>query len=196
MLTKTATTRAPQTLVLDLDETLVHTFARKPRWLSAVGPFLGDVRCERAVVALEGRFAAIHVATRPYVSAFLREATALFDVVVFTAAERGYADPVIDMLERDAGGDVHLRRRFYRDACRAPRCPGGALRKDVRIFQADLARVAVVDNCRSGFELTPHNGVPVSSWTGNPLDRNLCNLLPLLRRLAAAKDVRTVLAAS
>jgi Dullard-like phosphatase family protein len=56
-------------LVLDLDETLVHT-----------GPD-GTTR------------------ERPGVRAFLREMATLFDVAAFTAATRSYADPLLDRLD-------------------------------------------------------------------------------------------------
>ena len=75
------------TLVLDLDETLVHSVPR------------GD-----------GEF---DVLVRPGAEAFLAAMAAKFDLVVFTASTQPYADPILDSfasLPRSAP-------RYYRDAC-------------------------------------------------------------------------------
>ena len=62
-----------QTLVLDLDETLVHCHP--------------------------GRRG---VALRPFVDSFLKKASTSFEIVVFTASQQDYADGVINMLDPDS----------------------------------------------------------------------------------------------
>jgi len=124
----------PKTLVLDLDETLIHSTS-KPLSHSS-GPFglLGFGRRNKGYtveVVLGGRSTLYHVYKRPFVDYFLRkvmifvqfhrylpltigflQVSGWYTLVVFTASMQEYADPVIDWL--DAGRGI-LTRRFFRE---------------------------------------------------------------------------------
>lgn len=41
----------------------------------------------------------VYVGLRPGVHDFLREVEKLFEIVIFTASVKSYADPIIDMLD-------------------------------------------------------------------------------------------------
>ncbi len=167
---------------MDLDETLVHTFARDQRLASWLGLFT----CVPKVVLLDkGLIAHVFVGLRPYLLEFLDEVTALFQVVVYTSAERDYAEPIIELI-----GGGRLRERYYRSSCRML---NGVRLKDVRCTGRPISSVCIVDNDPSGYLLQEANAIPISSWTGDPFDCELIKLLPLLRQLAASDDVRAVL---
>lgn len=124
----------PKTLVLDLDETLIHSTSKPLS--SSSGPFrlLGFGRRSRGhtvEVVLAGRSTLYHVHKRPFVDYFLRKVSIVvafplsvvckcsqvsgwYTLVVFTASMQEYADPVIDWL--DAGRGI-LTRRFFREVC-------------------------------------------------------------------------------
>jgi len=171
--------------VLDLDETLIHTFVRWPRWLV----WFGRLRCHTKTVVLNNRFVPIHVGVRPYFSEFLAEVSELFDIAVYTAGERNYAEPILNLIDRP---HKCIRERYYRSSCRMV---NGIPLKDLRVTGRDLSKVVIVDNSETGYFLQPENGIPIPSWTGNPFDNELVKLLPLLRALATAEDVRPALAA-
>jgi Dullard-like phosphatase family protein len=146
-------TRHRWVLVLDLDETLVHTPNE------------------------EGRAAPIE---RPYVREFLRRVAETFDeVIVFTAGTKEYASPVLDGLDPD---QRIFGRRLYRESCSIVELAGVlSVVKDLRrLGEADLSRVRLVDNTPSTYALQPASGVPISSFYGDPSDRALVETLARL----------------
>lgn len=64
--------------------------------------------------------------------------------------------------------------------------------KDLSHINRDLSRTIIVDNIASNFKLQPRNGVAISTWTGDPDDVSLLNLIPVLSKIAkdGVKDVR------
>lgn len=91
-----------KTLVLDLDETLVHSSFRPVPSPDYVIP-----------VEIDGRIVDVYVLKRPYVDHFLRAVGQRFEVVVFTASLGKYADPLLDLLDRSGV----VRWRLFREAC-------------------------------------------------------------------------------
>ena len=80
-----------KTLILDLDETLVH---------SGFHPF--DRKSDFTLnITVEGKNHTIYVLKRPYVDEFLSEISPFFDVIIFTASISEYASPVLDKLDKD-----------------------------------------------------------------------------------------------
>ena len=91
-----------KTLVLDLDETLVHSSFRPVPSPDYVIP-----------VEIDGRIVDVYVLKRPFVDHFLRAVGQRFEVVVFTASLGKYADPLLDLLDRSGV----VRWRLFREAC-------------------------------------------------------------------------------
>ena len=48
----------------------------------------------------------------------------------------------------------------------------------------------MINDTATSFLPQPDNGIPIAGFYGDPRDRNLPHLLPLLRRLGEADDVR------
>ncbi|GBG27543.1 CTD nuclear envelope phosphatase 1-like [Hondaea fermentalgiana] len=163
-------------LVLDLDETLVHTFVGATPLLMR----LGGVECAPVTVILSNQFVHINVALRPHLRDFLRLASQWFDLAVFTAGDRSYADPIIDFLD---DGNGILKERYYRQHCQTV---GGYHLKDLRVVSSDLSRIAIIDDNEAGALLNPNNCIGIRSWQFNPLDRALLDLLPGLAVLSRA----------
>ncbi|KAI3974920.1 hypothetical protein MKX01_005031 [Papaver californicum] len=164
-------------LVLDLDETLVH------RKMSTDGLF--DKTCDYAFT--RGKHTC-NVKLRPYVHQFLERVSELFHVVIFTASNRLYADPALDFLDPQG---MLIAGRYYYDSL-VYGVDGYV--KDLTIFGVDLAKVILVDNIPETSLLQKDNGIPIESWYSDPHDEELSTLLPFLERLAAADDVRPIIA--
>ena len=78
-----------KTLVIDLDETLVH---------SCFSPTENaDMRVQ---VDLDGTIFQVYVFIRPDAVSFLNKMKELFEIVIFTASLSKYANPVIDKLDK------------------------------------------------------------------------------------------------
>lgn len=167
------------TLVLDLDETLVHS----TRAANTAPPSLGGTSL---TVTVDG--VVYLVAKRPHVDEFLSMVAQWFNLVVFTASLRGYADPVVDLL----GPPLSTARRMYRSAC-TKRHDGGYV-KDLDLLGLPSHKVVVLDNSPVSFSNHRDNAILISGWTNDVNDRELLHLLPFLNALRNVPDVRSVLA--
>jgi RNA polymerase II subunit A small phosphatase-like protein len=166
-------------LVLDLDETLVHANFTPPE----VYDFTIDVQSG-------GQHYTVYIQKRPGVDEFIRTVAREFDLFIFTASHLSYALPVMQGIL-----PCFLPRRIlWRGHCRLV---NGYIGKDLTIFRRDLARVVLVDNSPQSFLLQPQNGVPISTWVGDYSDTTLMEqLLPFLRCCASVSDVRSVITPS
>jgi CTD small phosphatase-like protein 2 len=182
-----------KTLVLDLDETLVHSsldpaHAGAPGAAGGLAPLPAgpppDFCFPVDVGAVRHRVA---VRRRPHLQAFLERAAELFEVVVFTASQRVYAEQLLDAIDP---GRRLVRHRLYRESCVLW---GGNYLKDLSALGRDLAHTLIVDNSPQAFGLQVDNGVPIESWYDDAGDDQLLALLPVLEALAGEDDVRPAL---
>ncbi|KAF9247251.1 NLI interacting factor-like phosphatase-domain-containing protein [Melanogaster broomeanus] len=181
----------PKTLVLDLDETLIHSTSKEMSLSSGGFGLLGFGRRNMGhtvEVVLGDHSTLYHVYKRPFVDYFLRKVSGWYTLVVFTASMPEYADPVIDWL--DAGRGI-LARRFFRESCTL--LPNGSYTKDLSLIEQDLSRVCLVDNSPISYRVNEANGIPIEGWTHDPHDEALLDLLPILDSLRFTSDVRRVL---
>ncbi|KAJ1311545.1 hypothetical protein OPQ81_010029 [Rhizoctonia solani] len=188
-----------KTLVLDLDETLIHSTSRPMHAHGSMGGggllglsgLFGGKRQgggHMIEVVLGGRSTLYHVYKRPFVDFFLRKVSSWYTLVIFTASMPEYADPVIDWL--DAGRGM-FSRRFFRESC--THLPNGGYSKDLSIIDQDLSRVCLIDNSPASYSINSANGIPIEGWISDPGDEALLDLLPVLDSLRFTSDVRHVL---
>ncbi|KAF7288244.1 FCP1-like proteiny domain-containing protein [Mycena chlorophos] len=180
----------PKTLVLDLDETLIHSTSRPlPSASSGFFGIGGNQSSGRMVeVVLGGHSTLYHVYKRPFTDFFLRTVSGWYTLVIFTASMQEYADPIIDWL--DAGRGI-LAHRLFRDSC--TQLPNGSYTKDLSVVDSDLSRVCLIDNSPISYRVNEANGIPIEGWTHDPSDEALLDLLPFLDSLRFTSDVRRVL---
>ncbi|GHJ87306.1 hypothetical protein NliqN6_3708 [Naganishia liquefaciens] len=201
----------PKTLILDLDETLIHSTSRPLSLqssgmgsgsgimgISLSGLFSGGkhqrggggARGEGHVVevVLGGRSTLYHVYKRPYVDHFLKKVSSWYTLVIFTASMQEYADPVIDWLD---GGRGYFAKKLYRESCALQ--PNGSYTKDLSLVEQDLSRVCFMDNSPVSYNWNKANALPIEGWTSDPNDEALLDALPVLDSLRFTSDVRKVL---
>lgn len=167
--------REKKTLVLDLDETLVHSSFRKVPSADII-----------VHVEIEDLVNPVYVLKRPGVDEFLRQVGQLFEVVVFTASLSKYANPLLDQLDRE--GIIHSR--LFREHCTFDM---GAYKKDLSRLGRDISQVIIIDNSPVCYEMQPQNAIGVRSWFEDSADKELLSLLPWLHKVAGEKDVYDVL---
>jgi RNA polymerase II subunit A small phosphatase-like protein len=158
-------------LVLDLDETLVHSSFKPVPEADFVVP-----------VEIENIVHQVYVLKRPYVDEFLKRCGKMFEVVVFTASLSKYADPVLDLL--DKYDSVHYR--LFREACSLHK---GSYVKDLSKLGRDLHTALIIDNSPYSYLFQPDHALPCSTWFDDKNDRELLDLLPLLEQISKCDDV-------
>lgn len=165
-----------KTLILDLDETLVHST------IKAVTHHHLTVD-----VLIDGMTCTFYVIKRPHVDLFLKKVAEWFDLVIFTASMQQYADPLIDQLDTSR----LVKGRLFRESCLAKE---GNFVKDLSLIGQDLATTIIVDNSPIAYSHNKENALPIENWMGdNPSDDALLNLLPFLNGLRFTSDVRSIL---
>lgn len=154
-----------KTLVLDLDETLVHS-----------------------ILTTSDTYLSIK---RPNVNEFLEYVSERFNIIIFTAGMQAYADPILDDLDPN---NIIFKKRYYRDSCVYSIKKQGLV-KNLNIITNDMKSIIIVDNTSMSYSLQPENGIPIISWYGNDKnDKELLNLIPILNEIYNSDDVRPIIA--
>jgi len=165
-----------KTLVLDLDETLVHSSFKPIQGADFVIP-----------VEIDDQVHQVYVLKRPGVDQFMKRMGDLYEIVVFTASLAKYADPVLDLLDKHKV----VRARLFREACVNHK---GNYVKDLNRLGRDIKRTIIIDNSPASYMFNPENAVPVESWFDDPNDTELFSLCGILERLAKVEDVQEAIA--
>ena len=134
-------------LVLDIDETISHTMR-----LSFGNYFL----------------------LRPGVIHLIKKLYNFYEIDIFTAAIKRYADNIINKLDPN---DNYIRYRFYREHCIYEGTK--TVKKLVRIGR-DLNKIIFVDNIKYNAKYNMDNLYHVSSWKDNVYDTEMIKLQDLL----------------
>ena len=150
------------TLVLDLDETLVH-FTDDPN---------------------DANKGVLHF--RPGLFEFLDKVSEYYELVVFTAATKEYADPILEAIEQNK---IIFEYKLYREHTTII---GDDFVKDISKLGRDLSKVIIVDNMPQCFRLQKENGVFIRPfWGKDNEDCALIDLVPILISIAKeGLDVR------
>ena len=149
-------------LVLDLDETLIHF---KPQNNGEDGGILR---------------------VRPGINEFLDEIGKLYELIVFTTATQDYADVLIDAIEEDK---IYFEHRFYREHSTII---DNDFVKDLSRIGRPLDKIIIVDNMPQNFRLQKENGIIIKAfWGEDNTDTALYELIPILVNIAKeGGDVR------
>ncbi|KAK2737755.1 Nuclear envelope morphology protein 1 [Myotisia sp. PD_48] len=184
-----------KTLVLDLDETLIHSLSKGGRMSSG---HMVEVKLASTMIATSpgspptalGPQHPIlyYVHKRPHCDTFLRKVCQWYKLVIFTASVQEYADPVIDWLEQER---KYFHGRYYRQHCTIR---NGAYIKDLSSVEPDLSKVMILDNSPMSYIFHEDNAIPIEGWINDPTDNDLLHLIPILEALQYVTDVRALLA--
>ncbi len=125
------------TLVLDLDETLIH--------FSVNGENEGQLFF------------------RPYLFHFLNSISEYYELIIFTAGLKEYANIVLDLIESRMGKKI-FDYRLYRENTEPN--DEGIFIKDLTKIGRSLQKMIIVDNTKNNYELQKDNGIEIKSYYG------------------------------
>mmetsp|Transcript_11821 Transcript_11821/g.43215 ORF Transcript_11821/g.43215 Transcript_11821/m.43215 type:complete len:397 (+) Transcript_11821:201-1391(+) len=162
-------------LVLDLDETLVHSSFKAVPSPDYIIP-----------IEIEGKVCDCYVQKRPHVDEFMAAVGKMFEVVVYTASLSKYGDPLLDLLDRSKV----IRWRLFRESCTPYE---GNYVKDLSRLGRDLKKTIIVDNSPHSYVFHPDNAIPIGSFIDDKEDVELLDLLKYLSMLKDVEDVTSVL---
>jgi Dullard-like phosphatase family protein len=162
-----------KTLVLDLDETLVH---------SAMTPFPYKDNIV-LTINFEGKKYTIYVIKRPFLDTFFNEISNFYDIIIFTASIGQYSDLLLKFIDKKGVVKIVLNR----DHCNYYE---GCYFKDLRIINKDFKDIIIIDNNPISYIWNKENGIPIKSWFDDPNDNELIKLIPFLKLLSKVNDVR------
>jgi len=160
------------TLVLDLDETLVHCCTNP----------LPDPDLVFNV-EFSGVTYNVNAKLRPGMYDFLREMAQEYELVIFTASQSAYANKILDIIDTEG----LISHRLFRENCTNV-C--GNYIKDLKCLGRDLKKTIIVDNSPQVFAFQIYNGVPITSWYDNKEDDELMRLTALLMEIRNEPDLR------
>ena len=142
-------------LVLDLDETLVH--------------FKDKLDVEGSGV----------LRIRPGVNEFLDEVGKYYELILFTTATQDYADLLIDAIEEDK---IYFDHRLYREHAVII---DNDFVKDLNRIGRPLDKIIIVDNMPQNFKLQKENGIMIKPfWGEDSYDTALYELITILVNIA------------
>ena len=154
------------TLVIDLDETLV---------LSTQINDDSEEGCK------------FRVKIRPFLQNFFETIKGKFEMVVFTASDKKYAERVVEIIDKH---HQYIKKVVSRENC--IQAAHEILVKDLRIFaDRKASELVIVDNSILSFAFQLESGIPITSFQGNDDDEELSYLADYLEMLYNENDLIT-----
>ena len=171
-------------LILDLDETLVHSdldFLLREKIINYDKILYFDSDEEKNIP--------LPLIIRPGIYEFLDYASENFDLVVFTASDQDYADSIINYIEKNK---KYFKMRLYRNSCLF--IEPGLYIKDLRIFGSlkKIEDIIILDNSLFSFANQLNNGILITSFFDDKEDTFLDNVKNYLEYIKNERDIREI----
>ena len=168
-----------KTLILDLDETLVHS-SFHPLYVE------GDLIQPDIffTILFERKTYDVYVLKRPYIKEFLNKMSKIYNIYIFTASIKEYASPLLLKLDEKK----LVSKALFRENCTLSK--DNKYIKDLHILEEDLKNVILIDNNPNSYRYNKCNGIPIKTWHFDKSDKELIKIIPFLTFLALVDDVR------
>lgn len=123
---------------------------------------------------------------RQHLEEALSYLSSMFELCVFTAGEKDYADTILNFIDPDR---AIIKHRLYRQHCVKPE--QGVYVKDLSIIaDRNIKDIILVDNSIISFAFNLSNGIPIKAFLGEDNDEELLYMVTFLEEIFGKDDVR------
>ncbi len=112
----------------------------------------------------------------------MKELSDKFELVLFTASVKEYADWIMDQIDPEK----FFKHRLYRTHCSFF---NKMYIKDLALLGRDLKKTIIIDNLYESFMRQPDNGILIANWYDDMEDQELIVLISFLKSLVGSDDV-------
>ena len=194
------TNHTEKILVIDLDETLIHTSFKKLsnydfKILLDSTIYTKKNLEDKIIKGLSvQKIVEAYICIRPGVNEFLSQLSNYYDLYVYSASSKQYLNNVIKNLDKKN----IIKKCYCRDDCIiyventeedfdidiAKKNNKYNYVKDLKKINKDLRNIVFIDNNIMSFKLQEKNGIPIKSWYDDNDDIELYKLSPILKNLS------------
>jgi len=140
------------TLILDLDETLVH---------------VKQINSQNSLLNTYNSFSQKIINLRPGLFSFLNTVKPYYEIISFSSASKAYADNILKKIETN---QKYFDYNLYREHTTLY---GTEYVKDISKIGRNIKEMIIVDNLVKNFKLNPENGIKIAPYYGaNSIDDN------------------------
>lgn len=163
-------------IVLDIDETLLHAELIETRGMRVQKFKETEYDCRVIFNTQDGELEVFGVKIRPHVETFLKRMSKLYDLALYTASSKEYADKMAALLDPR---EEYFSTVLYREHCVKDKTRSI---KSLAYFGEDKD-VFIIDNLMYSYALHLERGIPILSFYDNMRDVELLDLVEVLERI-------------
>lgn len=191
------------TVVLDMDETLIHSIflkdiadqipgntKKRNKSIHTLDEPMIIWRLKQEADMILDVYGGVAVFLRPGVHRFLYKLSEICEVVLWTAGQKEYAEEVLHYLDPD-GEFIPIHNRLYRNDTIEGRDKERL--KDLRLLGRDMKRTMLIDNSLDAVRAAPNNTLLVEDFFGDPCDEQLESIWDFVSALDDLSDIRPAL---
>ena len=162
--TKNISIKKLYTLVISLDETLIH--------------FKIDNKMKNSNKGV--------IQLRPWLNEFLSEIKPYYEIIAFSNGDKKYTELILNAIDKNK---IFFDNKLCRNNCIMM---NNDFVKDISILKKDINKIIIVDNLIQNYRLHLENGINIKSFYGEINDKILLELKKILIKIAKLRgDTRT-----
>ena len=120
---------------------------------------------------------------RPNLQEFFARVGKLYEIVIFTASLKKYANMIIDIIDKEKV----CTYRLFREQCSYI---NNIYVKELKRLNRNMKNIVILDNNPNAFCLDCDNEIPIKSFFDDKNDKELIQMAYVLEKLAKVNDVR------
>jgi len=192
--------RGKMTVVLDMDETLIHSIflkdiadhipgntKKRNKSIHTLDEPMIIWRLKQEADMILDVYGGVAVFLRPGVHRFLYKLSEMCELVLWTAAQKEYAEEVLHFLDPD-GEMIPIKNRLYRNDTIEGHDKERL--KDLRLLGRNMKRTMLIDNSIVAVRAAPNNTLLVEDFYGDPFDEQLESIWDFVAALDDLSDIR------